>query len=46
MRAGEGSRLAETGGSGDFWIDNPNQGCNLELTNVVNINLANLWVGK
>lgn len=45
MRAGDGSRLAEAGGSGGFLIDNTNQACNLELADVVDINLPNFWVG-
>jgi hypothetical protein len=45
MRTGDGSRLAEAGGPGGFWIDNPDQACNLELTNVVYVNLTNFWVG-
>lgn len=45
MRAGEGSRLAEAGSPGGFWINNPNQVCNLEVTDVINIDLANFWVG-
>lgn len=45
MRTGDGSRLAEAGGPCGFWIDDPDQACNLELTNVVNVNLTNFWVG-
>lgn len=46
MRAGEGSRLAEAGSPGGFWIDNPNQVCNLEVTDVVNIKLGELLGGR
>lgn len=45
VRTGDGPRFAKTSGPGGFWIDDPNQGCDFELTDVGDINLAHFWVG-